>query len=153
MRLPRSGRPTSTRSHSRAPTERFHQSTSCWTRPKTICVHCPMRSPTSTSVTRSYASIERSAVTYAIVHTTEYNYNEPVSVSHHMARLSPRALPQQDCVQHELQVDPAPAAKATHVDYFGNTATFFAMQGAHNRLTVRARSTVAVRATTRPSPL
>jgi transglutaminase-like putative cysteine protease len=91
-------------------------------------------------------------VTFAIVHTTEYNYTEPVSVSHHVARLSPRALPQQDCVQHELQIEPAPAAKATHVDYFGNTMTFFAMQGAHNRLTVRARSTVAVRATPRPSP-
>jgi transglutaminase-like putative cysteine protease len=92
-------------------------------------------------------------VNFAIVHTTEYNYNEPVSVSHHMARLSPRALPQQDCVQHELQIEPAPAARATHVDYFGNTMTFFAMQGAHNRLTVRAQSTVAVRAEARPSPL
>ena len=89
---------------------------------------------------------------FAIVHTTEYNYNEPVSVSHHVARLSPRALPQQDCVQHELQIEPAPAAKAAHVDYFGNTTTFFAMQGAHNRLTVRARSLVAVRARTHPDP-
>src|SRR6202049_4593534 len=152
MRLPRSDRPTSTRSHSRALMERFPPSTSCWTRPKTTCARCPMRSPTSTPATRSCASIERSAVNFAIVHTTEYNYNEPVAVSHHVARLSPRALPQQDCVQHELQIEPAPAAKATHVDYFGNTMTFFAMQGAHNRLTVRARSTVAVRATTRPNP-
>jgi transglutaminase-like putative cysteine protease len=91
-------------------------------------------------------------VNFEIVHMTDYNYDAPVSVSHHVARLSPRALPRQDCVQHELQIDPAPAAKATHVDYFGNTVTFFAMQGAHNRLTVRARSTVAVRAATRPSP-
>src|ERR1700730_12529166 len=127
MRLPRSGRPTSTRSRSRALRERFPPSTSCWTRPKTTCAHCPMRSPTSTSVTRSCASIERSAVNFAIVHTTEYNYNEPVSVSHHMARLSPRTLSPQDCLQHELQIDPAPAATATHVDYFGNTTTFFAM--------------------------
>ena len=90
---------------------------------------------------------------FAIVHTTEYNYNEPVSVSHHVARLSPRAVAHQDCVRHELQIEPTPSAQATHVDYFGNTMTFFAMQGAHNRLTVRARSTVAVRATPRPNPL
>ncbi len=83
---------------------------------------------------------------------SDYSYGAPVSVSHHVARLSPRALPRQDCVQHELQIDPAPAAKATHVDYFGNTVTFFAMQGAHNRLTVQARSTVAVRAAARPNP-
>jgi transglutaminase-like putative cysteine protease len=91
-------------------------------------------------------------VNFAVVHTTEYNYNEPVAVSHHVARLSPRPLPRQDCVEHELQIEPAPAARATHVDYFGNTMTFFAMQGAHNRLTVRARSTVARRATARPDP-
>jgi transglutaminase-like putative cysteine protease len=91
-------------------------------------------------------------VNFEIVHTTEYNYNEPVAVSHHVARLSPRALALQDCLQHELLIEPAPAAKATHVDYFGNTMTFFAMQGGHNRLRVRARSTVAVRATTHPAP-
>jgi len=91
-------------------------------------------------------------VTFEIVHTTTYDYGEPVSVSHHMARLSPRALARQDCVRHELQIEPAPAAKATHVDYFGNTMTFFAMLGAHNRLTLRARSTVAVRATPRLNP-
>jgi transglutaminase-like putative cysteine protease len=91
-------------------------------------------------------------MSFEIVHTTEYDYSESVSVSHHVARLSPRALAQQDCVRHELQIDPAPAVQAAHVDYFGNTMTFFAMQGAHNRLTVRARSTVAVRATPRPDP-
>jgi transglutaminase-like putative cysteine protease len=91
-------------------------------------------------------------VNFEIVHTTVYDYNEPVSVSHHVARLSPRALVQQDCVRHELQIEPTPAARATHADYFGNTMTFFAMQGAHDRLTVRARSTVAVRATTHPNP-
>ncbi len=91
-------------------------------------------------------------MTFEVVHTTEYDYSEPVLVSHHVARLSPRALAQQDCMQHELLIEPAPAAKATHVDYFGNTMTFFAMQGAHSRLTVRARSTVAVRAPARPDP-
>ena len=89
---------------------------------------------------------------FEIAHTTDYTYGAPVSVSHHVARLSPRTLPRQDCVQHELQIDPVPAAKATHVDYFGNRVTFFAMQGAHHRLTVHARSTVAVRAATPVSP-
>src|SRR5579862_926553 len=121
MRSRRSERPTTTRSCSRVRRGCFRPSTSSWTRPRTICAPCPMRSPTFISVTRSCASIERSAVNFEIVHTTEYNYNEPVAVSHHVARLSPRTLALQDCLQHELLIEPAPAAKATHVDYFGNT--------------------------------
>ena len=40
----------------------------------------------------------------------------------------------------------------THTDYFGNAVTFFAMQGPHKRLTVRARSRVSVQATSLPAP-
>jgi transglutaminase-like putative cysteine protease len=92
-------------------------------------------------------------VTYDVVHTTSYEYTDPVSVSHHVARLSPRALPQQVCLSHELHIEPTPAVITRHVDYFGNVTTFFAMQGAHTRLTVRARSQVALRtpSTLRPS--
>ena len=79
-------------------------------------------------------------VQYEVVHTTEYDYSESVAVSHHLARLSPRALPHQECLHHDLQIEPAPAVMTTHTDYFGNAVTFFAMQGAHKRLTVRARS-------------
>ena len=82
---------------------------------------------------------------YDVVHTTEYDYSESVAVSHHVARLNPRALPHQE----------RPAARAADrsgarrderrtTDYFGNPVTFFAMQGAHKRLTVRARSPVAL---------
>jgi transglutaminase-like putative cysteine protease len=41
---------------------------------------------------------------------------------------------------------------ASHRDYFGNPTTFFAMQGAHKGLTVRARSRVAVSAAPVPGP-
>jgi transglutaminase-like putative cysteine protease len=65
-------------------------------------------------------------------------------VSHHVARLSPRALTHQACLQHALDVDPGPAVLSSHTDYFGNDTTFFAMQGAHRGLTVTARSRVHV---------
>jgi transglutaminase-like putative cysteine protease len=90
------------------------------------------------------------AVTYDVVHTTLYDYTESVSVSHHVGRLSPRALPHQVCLSHQLHIEPAPAVTTRHVDYFGNMTTFFAMQGTHKRLTVRARSQVAVRAAAVP---
>ena len=91
-------------------------------------------------------------VNYEVVHTTEYNYSESVAVSHHLAHLSPRVLPHQQPLQHDLQIEPAPAVMTTHTDYFGNPVTFFTMQGAHKRLTVRARSRVAVQATDVPPP-
>jgi transglutaminase-like putative cysteine protease len=91
-------------------------------------------------------------VHYEVVHTTEYDYSHSVAVSHHLARLSPRVLPHQQCLDHDLQIDPAPAVMTTHTDYFGNTVTYFAMQGAHKHLTVRARSRVALQAAILPSP-
>jgi transglutaminase-like putative cysteine protease len=83
-------------------------------------------------------------VTYDVVHVTRYAYTESVSVSHHLARLSPRALAHQSRVYYTLDVEPAAAALSTHSDYFGNDATFFAMQGAHRGLTVTSRSRVRV---------
>jgi transglutaminase-like putative cysteine protease len=86
------------------------------------------------------------------VHTTEYSYSASVPVSHHVARLSPRTLPHQQCIQHELHVEPAPAVMASHTDYFGNHTTFFAMQGGHKHLRVRARSRIVLRPAAVPPP-
>ena len=97
-------------------------------------------------------SADQAPVQFEIVHTTEYDYSESVAVSHHEARLSPRVLPNQQCLQHELEIEPAPAAMASHTDYFGNTVTYFAMQGAHKRLTVRARSRVSLQPANVPLP-
>jgi transglutaminase-like putative cysteine protease len=85
-------------------------------------------------------------VTYEVVHVTRYDYSGSVSVSHHLTRLVPRALARQACVQHELLIDPVPEVTTRHVDYFGNAVTFFAMQSTHQRLVVRARSVVDLRA-------
>jgi transglutaminase-like putative cysteine protease len=97
-------------------------------------------------------SADPSPAEYEVLHSTEYDYSESVAVSHHLAHLSPRALPHQQCLHHDLQIEPAPAVKTTHMDYFGNPVTFFAMQGAHKRLTVRARSRVILEAKSVPSP-
>jgi len=91
-------------------------------------------------------------VTYEVVHTTRYEYSESVSVSHHVARLSPRALPHQECLEHALQIEPAPALTTNRLDYFGNAMTFFVMEGAHKGLTVRARSKVVIRPKSVPVP-
>ncbi len=88
-------------------------------------------------------------VYYDIIHTTRYAYSEPVSLAQHVARLTPRDSERQSCLRHDLEVVPAPDTLVTHVDYFGNTTTFFAVGDAHDGLTVHARSRVAVS----PSPV
>jgi transglutaminase-like putative cysteine protease len=89
-------------------------------------------------------SAERGGTSFSIVHTTQYEYSEAVSISHHMVRLTPRTLPHQACERHDLEIEPLASVEKNHLDYFGNTMTFFAMQAAHRRLTVRARSRVIV---------
>jgi transglutaminase-like putative cysteine protease len=89
---------------------------------------------------------------YDVIHTTEYDYSESVAVAHHVARLRPRKLARQECLHHELVIAPAAAVTSTYEDYFGNLVTCFAVQGAHKRLVVGARSTVAVTAADWPQP-
>lgn len=90
----------------------------------------------------SSVSAEREPIEYSIDHTTEYDYVHAVSVSHHVARLTPRSLQGQVCLSHTLEIDPPAGVLKTHVDYYGNTLTFFATESAHMRLTVRAHSRV-----------
>ena len=89
---------------------------------------------------------------YDVVHTTEYDYADPVAVSHHLARLQPRTLPYQVCEAHELAIEPAPAFSNGFEDYFGNQTTFFAVQKPHTRLIVKARSRVSITADAPPDP-
>jgi transglutaminase-like putative cysteine protease len=91
-------------------------------------------------------------VTYEVAHTTEYEYSEPVSVSHHIARLSPRPLPHQVCLHHDLEIEPAPGVTHARLDYFGNPMRVFFIESAHSRLTVRARSRVTIRPKPVPEP-
>jgi transglutaminase-like putative cysteine protease len=90
-------------------------------------------------------------IAYDVAHVTRYAYTELVSVSHHLARLTPRTFAHQSRLRHAIEVEPAAAVQSTHTDYFGNEATFFAMQGAHRGLTVTSRSRVRVTARAVPA--
>jgi transglutaminase-like putative cysteine protease len=89
---------------------------------------------------------------YDVIHRTEYDYTESVVVAHHVARLKPRELPNQECLHHELAIAPAPAVTSTYEDYFGNLVTIVAVQGAHTNLVIHARSTVTVTSPYLPPP-
>ena len=90
-------------------------------------------------------------MTYNLTHTTTYEYRDAVSVSHHVLRLRPRDLPNQQCLQHEVTIDPLPAVRVPHGDYFGNAVSFVTVEGAHRRLSITSRSVVNVTRSPRPS--
>ena len=81
---------------------------------------------------------------YDITHVTEIDYEERVSVSHHLARLQPRRSTRQVPLAHTWAFDPAPAVLREHDDGYGNPVAFFAMQGPHRRLSVTSRAAVDV---------
>lgn len=82
---------------------------------------------------------------YRITHRTLYEYAAPVSVSQHVARLTPRVMALQQFEEFSLTIAPAPALRKTQRDYFGNELCFFSVQELHQRLEIVTRSLVAVK--------
>ena len=89
---------------------------------------------------------------YQITHHTTYTYGSDVSVSHHVAHLTPREFPRQHCREHKLLLTPAPAVTSSRDDYFGNPTTFFTLEGAHRELVITSRSVIEVAPTQHPAP-
>jgi len=83
---------------------------------------------------------------YRITHVTVYDYTEPVTVSHHAARLTPRQTDGQQRVDFTLAIQPEPALRTVRSDYFGNRVAFFTIQEIHRRLEITATSRVSVNA-------
>ncbi len=81
---------------------------------------------------------------YRIRHRTTYDYEDPVSVSHHITRVTPRNLRGQTCWESYVAVMPTPPVTTAHFDYFGNTLTSFTLQEPHEKLVVEANSRLEV---------
>ena len=74
---------------------------------------------------------------YTVDHETRYAYRVPVSQSWQLAHLTPRELPWQHVVSHELRIDPDADERRDERDAFGNGVTHFAVHGPHPLLRVR----------------
>ncbi len=90
-------------------------------------------------------------MTYNLIHRTTFEYVEPVTVSHHSARLEPRFLPHQQVEHFTLRVEPVPAIIKPRADFFGNQVCGFSVQAIHQRLEVIASSRVTVAPVTPPA--
>ncbi len=83
---------------------------------------------------------------YQVRHKTTYEYEDPVSVSHHILRLTPHNSRRQTCRRSEIAIIPRPTTRTGHVDYFGNHAITFTLLEPHERMVVDASSELEVNA-------
>ena len=81
---------------------------------------------------------------YTVEHETRYAYRVPVSQSWQLAHLTPRELPWQHVLSHELRIEPATDERRDERDDFGNDVTHFAVYGPHPLLRVLMLSRVEV---------
>lgn len=79
---------------------------------------------------------------YRVTHSTEYVYEAPVTLCQNEAHLVPRGSASQRCVEHDVEIEPPPSVAQERRDFFGNPVLYFAVQSAHDRLTVKATSDV-----------
>lgn len=89
---------------------------------------------------------------YDVSHRTKYRYSIPVSFSHHVLHLVPRASARQTTRRTALSVTPTPTIHASATDAFGNPQTFITLQERHTELTLHAKSVIEVSAPSRPEP-
>jgi transglutaminase-like putative cysteine protease len=87
---------------------------------------------------------------YRVRHVTTYEYEDPVSVSHHILRLSPHNSARQTCHESKITITPKPPNKTCHIDYFGNATICFTLLEPHERLIIEAASELEVTAIPQP---
>jgi transglutaminase-like putative cysteine protease len=80
--------------------------------------------------------------TLRIVHETRYDYDEPVTTSHHEIHLTPRNHRGQRCLSHEILVEPSPVTMRDRLDYFKNQTRYFGIHESHRSLRIVAQSRV-----------
>jgi transglutaminase-like putative cysteine protease len=81
---------------------------------------------------------------YRITHRTEYRYSDVVTSSYGRGFLTPRDLPRQRCLSHELRIQPTPADSSTSRDAYGNISSYFHVVEPHRTLTITSESVVEV---------
>jgi len=79
---------------------------------------------------------------YQVTHTTEYLYQQPVSLCYNIAKLLLRDHNNQVCKSTSVSITPTPDILEEYEDYFGNKVIYFAIQKEHSQLTVTIQSQV-----------
>jgi transglutaminase-like putative cysteine protease len=81
---------------------------------------------------------------FSVRHRTTFEYDDLVSVSHHLLHLTPRDLARQRCLQSDILIVPGPTLNCAGQDYFGNPMRHVMISEPHRKLVVEADSLVDV---------
>lgn len=79
-----------------------------------------------------------------VVHTTDYQYGAPVSVSYNEARMTPQTDAAQVVLETDLKISPYATTLSSYRDYWGTKVHIFDLHSRHERLTVTAEAVVEV---------
>lgn len=79
---------------------------------------------------------------YRVCHITEYQYQSRVSHCYNLAHLMPRNTRRQQCINTQLDVQPAASFSVRREDYYGNWAQHFEIQQPHRILRIIATTDV-----------
>jgi transglutaminase-like putative cysteine protease len=83
---------------------------------------------------------------YRVRHETIYKYAADVMHSHHLLHLVPRPTPYQECLEHEIQIDPLTHRRVNGVDAFGNPLIRLELAQPHRELRVISQMQIEVHA-------
>lgn len=83
---------------------------------------------------------------YCVRHETAYQYAADVMHSHHLLHLVPRPAPYQECLEHEIQIEPASHRRVNALDAFGNPLIRIELAQPHRELRVISRMQIVVHA-------
>ena len=90
---------------------------------------------------------------FRVTHLSTYHYAHRVPISYNRVCLTPRWCPHQECLRHEIAIDPAPAVTPQPVtDYYGNKIHHFSVQDPHDALAITAVSEVRLNPQLAPDP-
>ncbi len=78
----------------------------------------------------------------SVSHITTYNYGAPVSYSHNIATLKPRAFEGQKVLDYSIDISSKTNEFSERIDFFGNYITRFSITDAHNKLKVTTKSII-----------
>ncbi len=81
---------------------------------------------------------------YNVTHKTKYNYGDVVPECFNIVRLYPRAVFDQVCREHRLDIVPEPTDYVEREDFFGNLIEQFSIHVPHESLSVTAVNQIEV---------
>jgi transglutaminase-like putative cysteine protease len=81
---------------------------------------------------------------YRIRHETRYRYAADVVHAHHLLHLVPRPANFQECLEHEIRIEPAPQRRLAELDAFGNPLLRIELAAVHRELSVVSEMQIEV---------